>query len=79
MKENSSRLCAQQVVTIDYTGSFSAEPPYSLELRHDGGSVRSTTVEARTLQSRTARLEQTRNEAADHDFLMELVNWLFGE
>jgi len=39
VKENESRICTQQIVMIEYIGSFEAEAPYSLEIRHNSQTI----------------------------------------
>lgn len=39
VKQNESQVCAQQVVMIEYDGSFEAEAPYSLEIQHNNETV----------------------------------------
>lgn len=39
MKDNESQICTQQVVMIEYEGSFEAEAPYSLEVQHNNQTV----------------------------------------
>lgn len=39
VKENQSQICTQQVVMIEYKGSFEAESPYSLEIRYKNETV----------------------------------------
>lgn len=39
VQENQSQVCAQQVVMIKYEGSFEAETPYNLEIRHKNQTI----------------------------------------
>lgn len=39
VKDNESQICTQQVVMIEYDGSFEAEAPYSLEIQHNNETV----------------------------------------
>lgn len=64
--DNQSQICAQQVVLINYEGSFEAEAPYSLEIQHNNQTVD-------TLEN---TVEEESTEKKDKNAIKAFLGWL---
>lgn len=65
VQDNSSEVCAQQSVMIEYDAEFEDEAPYSLSVRHDGEEVRELS-------------NPTVQEKEPSDPIKEILDW-FGD